>query len=137
MTTHRMKFEYLKCKQCGTQFKSTRYDARFCSARCRKRSQRGVTELPAPKSVTEIRKSVTEIYLRAIYAIRELYELCDPKQPNITIESMYANSHLNLIRRAAFDAESDSVFRRRAAGGLSNSSSPLDPEFDKQFKHRM
>ena len=43
-----------QCDSCGTEFEAKRAHARWCSARCSKRGQRGVLRSPDPVPVVEV-----------------------------------------------------------------------------------
>jgi hypothetical protein len=93
----------------------------------RNRKLKSNTEKPKRNTDDKIDK----LYFAAIFAIRELYKICDGSRH----EQIVADSRLSLISRAAFDARANSVFRGRLSNGLKNSDSPLDPEFDKQWQY--
>jgi hypothetical protein len=43
-----------ECDSCGTAFEAKRAHARWCSARCSKRGQRGALRLPDPVTVVDV-----------------------------------------------------------------------------------
>lgn len=61
---------------------------------------------------------IDQLYDQAIDAIRQLYQYCDETNMELTVASIAANGCLQRIASAAWDAQSNSLYRRRTNSGI-------------------
>lgn len=61
---------------------------------------------------------INQLYDQAIDAIRQLYQYCDETNMELTVASIAANGCLQRIASAAWDAQSNSLYRRRTNSGI-------------------